>query len=76
MKEHLPKLRRECRAVGRDYSKLDITVMGTIRGERAEVQDELRRFEDCGVGRYVVTTGVLTPEDYKQRLERYASLYL
>ena len=76
LKENLPKLREECRAAGRDYNKLDITVMGAIRGERAQVQDELRRFEDCGVGRYVVTTGVLTPEDYKPRLEQYASLYL
>jgi hypothetical protein len=55
---------------------LDITVMGSIRGERAEVQDELQRFEECGVGRYVLTTGVLTPDDYKSRLEHYASLYL
>jgi probable F420-dependent oxidoreductase len=76
MKENLPKLRDECRAVGRDYSKLDITVMGAILGERAQVQDELRSFEDCGAGRYVVTTGMLTPEDYEQRLEHYASLYL
>jgi probable F420-dependent oxidoreductase len=76
MKENLPKLRDECRAVGRDYSKLDITVMGAVRGERGQVQDELRRFEDCGVSRYVVTPGLLTPEDYQQRLEHYASLYL
>src|SRR5579872_4208433 len=76
MQEHLPKLRDECRAAGRDYSKLDITAMGAIRGERAQVQDELRRFEDCGVGRYVVTVGLLTPEDYQQRLGHCASLYL
>jgi probable F420-dependent oxidoreductase len=76
MKANLPKLRDECRAVGRDYSKLDITVMGTIRGTRAEVRDELHRLEDCGVGRYVITPGLLTPEDYQQRLEHHASLYL
>jgi hypothetical protein len=50
--------------------------MGTIKGDRSEVQEELRRFEDCGVGRYVATIGALTPEDYKERLERYASLYI
>jgi probable F420-dependent oxidoreductase len=76
MRQSLPKLRDECRAAGRDYNKLDITVMGTVKGQRGEVQDELRRFEDCGVGRYVLTIGALTPEDYKERLERYGSLYL
>jgi hypothetical protein len=76
MRENLPKLRDECRAAGRDYNKLDITVMGSIPGERQQVQDELRRFEDTDVGHYVLTTGVLGPQDYKQRLERYASLYL
>jgi hypothetical protein len=50
--------------------------MGSIHGDRSDVQEKLRQFEDCGVGRYVVTTGALTPEYYKPRLERYASLYL
>jgi hypothetical protein len=76
MRQSLPKLRDECRAAGRDYNKLDITVMGTVKGQRGEVQDELRRFEDCGVGRYVLTIAALTPEDYKERLELYGSLYL
>jgi probable F420-dependent oxidoreductase len=39
MQENLAQLRDECRARGRDYSKLDITVMGSIRGERKEVQE-------------------------------------
>jgi hypothetical protein len=55
---------------GRDYTKLGITVMGSVSGERQQMHDELRRFEDAGVGRYVVTTGVIAPPDYKQRLLR------
>lgn len=76
MKEHLAILKDECRASGRDYSKLDITVMGALQGERPQVQDELRKFADLGVGRFVFQTAPLTPDNYKIRLERFAALYL
>lgn len=76
MREHLAILKEECRAAGRDYAKLDITVMGTIAGERAPVQEELARFAEIGVGRFVLQAGTLTPDNYRQRLERYASSYL
>jgi len=76
MKENLAVLKDECRAVGRDYSKLDITVMGALQGERVEVQEELSKFGELGVGRFVFQTGGLTPDNYKSRLERFASLYL
>ncbi|HXZ88572.1 MAG TPA: LLM class F420-dependent oxidoreductase [Candidatus Binataceae bacterium] len=76
MKEQLAILKEECRAAGRDYGRLDITVMGTIAGERAQVQEELARYAEVGVGRFVLQVGTLTPENYRQRLERYASSYL
>jgi probable F420-dependent oxidoreductase len=76
MKEHLALLKDECRARGREYSKLDITVMGALQGERTQVQEELRKFADLGVGRFVFQTAPLTPDNYKVRLEHFAALYL
>jgi probable F420-dependent oxidoreductase len=76
MKEQLAILKNECRAVGRDFDKVDITLMGGIKGERAEVQDELKRFAAIGVGRFVVMVGALTPDNYVNRLAQYASQYV
>ncbi len=76
MKEQLAILKEECRAAGRDYGKLDITVMGSIAGERAQVQEELAKYAEVGVGRFVLQVGALTPDNYRQRLDRYASAYL
>lgn len=76
MKEHLAILKDECRAADRDYAKLDISVMGTIAGERAQVLEELAKYAEVGVGRFVLQVGTLTPENYQPRLERYASTYL
>ena len=76
MKRDLATLREECRAVGRDFATLDITVMGGIPGDRAAVQAELARFAEAGVGRFVLALGTLTPSDYEKRLEHIATLYV
>jgi probable F420-dependent oxidoreductase len=76
MRRDLATLRDECRAVGRDFAALDITVMGAIAGDRAQVQAELARFAETGVGRLVIALGTLGPGDYRQRIERHASLYV
>jgi probable F420-dependent oxidoreductase len=76
MKRDLATLRQECTAVGRDFAKLNITVMGGIPGDRAAVQAELARFGEVGVGRFVLALGTLTPSDYQSKLERTASLYI
>jgi probable F420-dependent oxidoreductase len=76
MKEQLGVLKDECYAVGRDISKLDITLMGTLKGERVQIQDELARFMSIGVGRFVVMAGALTSDNYGSRLAEYASLYV
>jgi hypothetical protein len=76
MKRDFATLRDECRAVGRDFAKLDITVMGGIAGERGAVQAELARFAEAGVGRFVIALGTLTPSDYQSKLERFAALYI
>jgi hypothetical protein len=72
MKEHLAILKDECCAAGRDYGKLDITVMGALPGERGQVQEELAKFAELGVGRFVCQVGTLGPDDYQQRLENLA----
>jgi len=76
MKAQLTLLKEECRKTGRDYDRLDVTVMGALEGERAQVQAELNRYAELGVGRFVFQVGTLAPENCQQRLERYASLYL
>jgi probable F420-dependent oxidoreductase len=72
VKEHLAILKNECRAAGRDYSRLDITVMGALQGERGQVQEELGKFAELGVGRFVCQVGTLGPNDYQRRLENLA----
>jgi len=76
MKEQLAVLKAECAAVGRDYSKLDLTLMGTIKGNRDVVQAELKRFESLGVNRFVVMTSILTPDNYREKLAQYAATYI
>jgi probable F420-dependent oxidoreductase len=76
MKRDLATLREECKAAGRDFATLDITVMGGIPGDRVAVQAELARFAEAGVGRFVLALGTLTPADYEKRLEQIASLYV
>ena len=76
MKRDLAALREECRAAGRDFGALDITVMGGIVGDRAAVQAELGRFAETGVGRFVAALGVLGPNDYRERLAQTAALYI
>jgi probable F420-dependent oxidoreductase len=78
MEGQLAVLKDECRAVGRDFTRLDITIGSAVdlNGARAEVQSALRRFESLGIGRVVQMIGTLTPENYRQRLEQYASLLI
>lgn len=76
MKEHLTTLKEECRAAGTDYKRLDITVMGAAHNDRAKARDEMAQFAELGVGRYVFAVGTLGPDNYRQRLEQYASVYV
>jgi probable F420-dependent oxidoreductase len=76
MKNQLAVLKDECRAVGRDFNRLDITLMGTIKGDRQQVQDELARFASLGIGRFVVMAAAFTPEQYQNGLSSYAKTYV
>src|SRR3984957_11380920 len=77
-KSELSKLRVECTKAGRDYSTLDLTIMRTLRGNRAEVQSGLRQYEDLGMHRFVLTliANRLSPDNYATELERLAALYI
>jgi alkanesulfonate monooxygenase SsuD/methylene tetrahydromethanopterin reductase-like flavin-dependent oxidoreductase (luciferase family) len=78
MQKATAELREECDKVGRDYGKLDLTVMGSVGDERAKAQDELGRYGRLGVGRFVVAmvAGALGPNTYAPELERLAKVYI
>jgi hypothetical protein len=71
------ELRRECDAVGRDFSRLDISAFGLIEGDRSTVQKGLEDYRDAGATRFVVGLRYqLTPTNYEGELQHLASLYL
>ncbi|HUY28324.1 MAG TPA: LLM class F420-dependent oxidoreductase [Candidatus Binataceae bacterium] len=72
----LAELKRECAATGRDFARMDITVMGYIQGDRAAVQAELTRFAEAGVSRYVVGLSDFTPATMARMLERVAATFV
>lgn len=79
MRTELAKLRDECSTAGRNFSRLDITVMKReLRGDRSAVQSGLHEYEDTGVHRFVLALigARLTAENYAPELERLASLYV
>lgn len=76
VKRQLEQLRRECDAAGRDFAKLDITAMGNITGERAQVQEGLAKFAAAGAPRFVIGVPTLRPDGCEAELTRLASLYV
>jgi len=79
LRDDLKKLREECKRTGRDYSKLDITIMKRgLRGDRANVQSGLHEYQDAGAERFVLALiGTrMTSSGYENQLEELASLYI
>ena len=79
LRDELGKLRRECESAGRDYSRLNITIMKReLRGDRANVQSGLREYEDAGAHRFVIMQvgARMTTATYEAELERLAALYV
>jgi alkanesulfonate monooxygenase SsuD/methylene tetrahydromethanopterin reductase-like flavin-dependent oxidoreductase (luciferase family) len=78
LKKAIPELREECQKAGRDFSWLDITIMGQLGDERSKAQDELGKYAELGMGRYVIALvgGPLGPDKYKSELERLAKIYV
>lgn len=79
LREELARLRRECESAGRDFERLDITIMKReLRGDRASVQGGLREYEDAGAHRFVIMQvgARMTAATYEAELERLAALYV
>ena len=79
LREELSKLRGECASAGRDFARLDITIMKReLRGDRASVQSGLHEYEDAGAHRFVIMQigSRMTATTHEAELERLASLYI
>jgi hypothetical protein len=77
VKSKVEELRRECDAIGRDFSKLQISPFGLVEGDRSTVQKGLEEYRKAGVIRFVVGLRYqLAPDTYVAELKRLAALYL
>lgn len=73
MQRKLAELKEECAKVGKDFSKLDITLMISLPNERGQTQDMLGQLEALGVGRIVEVSAsepLFGVGDYRKKLER------
>jgi len=79
LKAELGRLRTECDTAGRDFKRMDITIMRReLRGTRAEFQAGLEQYSAAGAHRFVIMMldGRLRPDNYRSELERISSLYV
>lgn len=79
MKSHLAALKQMCSEVGRDFSKVEISVVIDSRMalEKPNAGDLFRRFEDSGVHRITwATEQLLAPEPYADCMKRIANKVL
>ena len=75
MRRKLAELKDECAKAGKDFKRLDITLMINLPDERAQVQDLLGALEELGVGRIVEVSAskpLFGAGDYRAKLERLA----
>jgi probable F420-dependent oxidoreductase len=79
MSAELKKLRAECHNAGTNFDRLDISIFKReLRGNRAQVRQGLKQYEDVGVHRFIIMQlgGRLGASNYSVELERLASLYV
>ena len=79
MKSHLATLKQMCSEAGRDFSKLEISVVidSKIALEEPNAGDLIRRYEESGVHRIIWgTLQLLTAEPYADCMERIANKVL
>jgi hypothetical protein len=79
MRAELKKLREECNKAETRFDRLDISIFKReMRGNRAQVQNGLKQYEDVGVHRFIIMQigGPLDAANYSSELERLASLYV
>jgi alkanesulfonate monooxygenase SsuD/methylene tetrahydromethanopterin reductase-like flavin-dependent oxidoreductase (luciferase family) len=78
MRRKLAELKEECTRAGRDFTKLDITLMICLTGERAETQALLAQLDELGVNRvvHVSASEPLFEGDYRAKIEHLARIAL
>jgi len=77
MRKQLAGLKEECAKVGRDFGKLDITVMISLPEERTHVQEIIGGMADLGVQRMVEVSAIeplFGVGDYRAKLDRLARI--
>jgi alkanesulfonate monooxygenase SsuD/methylene tetrahydromethanopterin reductase-like flavin-dependent oxidoreductase (luciferase family) len=78
MRRKLSELKDECHKVGRDFSKLDVTLMISLNGDRSQSQELLGQLGELGVLRVVEVSASepLFVGDYRAKIERLARIAL
>jgi probable F420-dependent oxidoreductase len=79
MKGHLATLKQMCTEAGRDFSKIEISVVidSKMALEEPNVRTLIERYEEAGVHRLIwATLQLLAPEPYADRMERIANKVL
>ncbi|HKV55682.1 MAG TPA: LLM class F420-dependent oxidoreductase, partial [Candidatus Binataceae bacterium] len=78
MTRKIAELKEECARAGRDFGKLDITLMLTLPGERPQAQELLAQLGELGIGRVVEVSASepLFVGDYRAKIERLAKVAL
>jgi probable F420-dependent oxidoreductase len=78
MRRKLAELREECARAGRDFDKLDVTLMINLTGNRSQTQELLGQLAELRVNRVVEVSASepLFQGDYHAKLEHLAQIAL
>ncbi len=78
MRRNLAELKTECDKTGRDFGKLDITVMASLPAERSRTQELIAELAELRVNRVVDVNAIepLFAGDYRKKVEQIAQAAL
>jgi probable F420-dependent oxidoreductase len=78
VRRKMVELKEACAQAGRDFGKLDITLMICLRAERAQTQELLAQLEEAGVNRVVQVSASepLFEGDYRAKIEHLVRIAL
>lgn len=78
MRRKLAELKEECGKTGRDFGRLDITLMISLPSDRSQTQEMLKQLGELGVTRIVEVSASepLFAGDYRAKLDRLARIAL
>jgi hypothetical protein len=74
----LAELKEECAKAGRDFAKLDVTLMICLTGDRGQTQELLAQLAELGVNRVVQVSASepLFEGDYRAKVENLVRIAL